>query len=96
VILDSDLKSIIYGDFAVDAVYSTANIKVIYQDEQAQIDFFNGTVTDGGPVAYCYPADVTGIKRGDTITIAGTVYKVLDVNARYMGPTKITLTKDNL
>ncbi len=93
---DEDLKNVIYGDFSLLAKYNGFDIRVVYQDEKDQIDFFQGTVTDGGPVALCYPADVAGIQRGDIINVGGADFYVLDVQTVHLSATKVFLSKDNI
>lgn len=59
---------------AVTATYYGSDVDGIFYN-----DFIlNGPVQDSAPMFQCAAADVSGVEKGDTITIAGTLYEVVE------------------
>jgi hypothetical protein len=59
----------------VDATYKAAPIRVLFK---------NGSIIAHGvetlaPMAECLDTDIAGVVHGDTLTIAGTAYKVIGI-----------------
>lgn len=70
------------SEFAEEALFSAAGsglftaVTVVFDLEYAET--LEGMVGGAGPAAHCSVQDVPGAKRGDSLTVRGVVYQVVE------------------
>lgn len=79
-----------YG-FAVPAVFKTKAISVIYDEDYYAASGQDVDIESTKPAAICRSADVPGVKIGDSITVDGDVFTVINVKPDGTGVTVLAL-----
>lgn len=80
-ISDDDLDAcFLTDDFAVPAVFAATggNVTVngYFSDAAEVVDHNDGKVVAAAPTFTCRTSKITGVRRGNTVTIDGKAYKV--------------------
>lgn len=95
--LEKDLDVFLNAtEFGTAALYNGVSIVVDFRSnsdvvfERAGIHDASGSV----PACYCKESDIQGIGNGDSITIDGAIFYVLDSDPSSGGIQKIYLSKD--
>jgi hypothetical protein len=83
-------------DFAVEAVIkdgsaAVRSINVIFDDPRGQVVVFGADIEDALPSALCRTADLEDVEHGFTMTIAGTVYRIVGNQSDGTGTSTVQL-----
>lgn len=92
---DDDID-VFFDDFAVDAVYTPTvgepkTISVLFDADEEVL--FGGVISTA-PAITAITSDVSDIKKGETIEVDGTTYKVWEPMPDKHGTRQIFLTED--
>lgn len=79
-----------YG-FAVPAAFKSKAISVIFDQDYYAAGGQEVDIESTKPAAVCKSADVTGVKIGDSITVDGDAYTVINVKPDGTGITVLAL-----
>lgn len=95
--MDKDLDVFLNTtEFGTSALYNGITIAVDFRSH-SDVVFERGgqhQVSGSVPACYCKESDIQGIENGDTITIDGTIFYVLDLDKPSGGIQKIYLSED--
>lgn len=89
-------------EFGVDATYAKAGggsavLSGILDEPHLAVDLGNGSISDANPTFFCRSADIpsgaAGGDSGDTLTISGDTFDVVDLEPDGQGMTRIRLGK---
>lgn len=83
-----------FTDFAVEASYNGASIRVIFDASCKLVNALTGGIESTGPQAICQSADVEGAQHGEQIVINDTAYYIIGIEPDGAGITVLTLSKD--
>lgn len=87
------------NEFAVSAIYNgkefgTKTVKVIFDNEDGQVDLADGQVIDSRPEVMAIATDFPNIANGHTLHISGTTYNVKEFYRDQKGTMRIVLGVD--
>jgi hypothetical protein len=83
-----------FTDFAVDASYHGASIRVIFDESYKLVNALTGGIESTGPQAICQSSDVAGAQHGEQIVVNDTAYYITGIEPDGSGITVLTLSKD--
>ncbi len=92
--VESDADRLVFFDtdeFGTSATINAATVKGIFDNDYYQVEFDGYVSESNQPTFICRTMDISSLAHGDTVTISGTAYVVVEIQPDSFSTTKIIL-----
>ena len=82
------------ADFGISATWNSTSFDVLFLNSYELLTIFEIQIEASNVSAYVKDSDISGLARGETVSINSVAYKVRDIQPDGTGMTILVLSKD--